>query len=177
MSTLTLDLDVILDCIHWSQGAFFQALVRGDIFPQRTALRCTQEMSGFPRSKSLSPHRTDSPPSLALVRPPPAPSITLPHRDQRLTLTPFSCGASFFTHLKHQGLLLRKTSKHPWCAQTCTPITPRRWLAELLFPNQKQTAINRAPSLLSHTGQSLNLRSPDAQLTPGLFHSFSGSRQ
>lgn len=132
---------------------FFQALVSGDIFSQRAALRCKQDMSGFPQSKSLSPYRADSTPSLALVYPPSASSITLPHCDQHLTLTPFLLCVLFHTS-QIPGFIIEKTSHQPARAQTYTHITPGHWLAELLFPNQKQTAINRAPSLLSHTGES-----------------------
>lgn len=48
---------------------FFQAAARGDIFSQRAALRCKQEMRGFPQSKSLSLHRTDWTPPPALSCP------------------------------------------------------------------------------------------------------------
>lgn len=130
-----------------------KALVWGDIFSQRAARRRKQEMSGFPPSKSLSLHRADSTPSLALVCPPSAPSITLPHHDQHLTLTPISL-CVFFHTTQTPGFITEKASHHPSCAQTQTRITPWHWLAELLFPNQRQTAINRAPSLLSH--KSLN---------------------
>lgn len=44
--------------------------------------------------------------------------------------------------------------KQTLSSQTCIP--SGRCLAHILFPNQKQTAINRPPCLLSHTGESLN---------------------
>ena len=49
------------------------------------------------------------------------------------------------------GFIIERIWRLPSCAQTYT-----HWPAELLFPNQKQTAINRAPSTLSETGESLN---------------------
>lgn len=54
LNTLTLDLDVIVDFIHWSQSVSLRLWLRGDIFSQRAALRCKQEMSALPQSKSLS---------------------------------------------------------------------------------------------------------------------------
>lgn len=151
--------------------SFFQAAVRGDVFSQCAALRCKQEMRGFPQSKSLSPHRTDCTPSPCPLLPS---SILPPSLSHTVTSTlPLFYCVSFFTHLKYQGLL----RKHPSCAQTLTQICPRRWLAQLLFPNQKQTAINRAPSLLSHTGESLNKSVPSwCSAHSRLFYSFSGSR-
>lgn len=147
---------MIVDFIHWSQSVFFsKALVWRDIFSQHAARRCKQDTSALPPSKSLSLSTT---PSLTLIYPP---SITLPHCDQHLTFTPFLLHALFFfffffsTHLKFQSLLLGKYHTIHRVHKP-TRIPPQHWPAQLLFPNQKQTAINRAPSLLSHTGESLN---------------------
>ncbi len=133
-------------------------------------------MSEFSLSESLSLHITDWTPSLALICPPSALSITLPHSDQHLTRTPFLLCGLFHTS-QIPGFIIEKTSRHPPCAQTYTHISAPQWLAELLSPNQKQTAINRAPSLLSHTGETLNQSALSrCSAHSGSFYSFSGSR-
>lgn len=106
---MTSDLDAIL---FIGRRVLLSSCGLGRFFSQCAALRCKLQMRGFPQSKSLSLHRTDWTPSLALFHPPSALFITLPHCDQQLTfLLPFHC-VSLFTHLKYQGLLLKKKRKH-----------------------------------------------------------------
>lgn len=122
-------------------------------FSQCAALRCKLEMRGFPQSKSLSLHRADWTPLLALLYPPSAPFITLPHCDQQLTfLLPFIVCP--FSHISNTRVYYQKKKKNLTIHHVYTHSLGYLHSAscQVLFPNQKQTAISRVPSLLSHTG-------------------------
>lgn len=156
LNTLTLDLDAIVDFIHWSQSVSLR-LRSGEKFSHsvQPCVANRDECTSLGVNHYLC---ADTLPSLALVYPPSVLSINLAHRDHHLTFTPFLLCVLFFpsTHLKYQGLLLRKY--HTVCCVHKHTLTYLHSAGQLehLFPNQKQTAINRAPSLLSPAGESLN---------------------
>lgn len=73
---------MVIECV-------FKALLWGDIFSQCGALHYKHYMIGLPLGKSLSFYKISILLLLALVYPPSASSITLPHCGQHLALTPF----------------------------------------------------------------------------------------
>lgn len=131
--TLTWDLDVILDFIHWSQSVSSRLWSRGMFSHSVQPCVAHMEVSRFPRSQSLSLHGTGLTPSLALVYPP---FINLPpsYPHSLFIMCPF------FTHPKHQGLLLReyhafhRVHKHTLTGQpnSCFLIKSKQPLTELL---------------------------------------------
>lgn len=107
------------------------------------------------------------------------PSITLPHRDRHLTLTPFSLCVLFFSpHISNTrgGLLLRENNITP------SAVRDKHRLAYLAEPNScfliksKQPLAELLPCYLTPATHLINPRSPDAEARSGSLYTSIGSR-
>lgn len=162
---------MIVDFIHWSQSVFSRLRCGGgEIFSQH-ALQTGHKCTSFRVNHYLCPQRPLSPSSILPLLPP-----SFSH-----TVTSTLPSLPFFYYVPIFFFSFSKV--YYWENITpsivCTNVhlhTSAELPAQLLFPNQKQTAINRAPSLLSHTGDSLNQSVFSwCSAHPGLCYPFSES--